>query len=51
MTCSTAPHALRAVSWLAVSAALALAACSPPAAKKAEAPPPRPASPAADTSS
>jgi polyisoprenoid-binding protein YceI len=32
------PHALRTASWLAVSAALALAACSPPAAKKTEAP-------------
>jgi polyisoprenoid-binding protein YceI len=47
MTCSTAPHALRAVSWLAVSAALGLAACSPPAAKKAEAPAAAPS--AADT--
>ena len=38
MTCSTVPHALRAVSGLALCAALGLAACSPPAAKKAEAP-------------
>jgi polyisoprenoid-binding protein YceI len=39
MTCSTIrPHTLRTASWLAVSAVLALAACSPPAAKKAEAP-------------
>jgi polyisoprenoid-binding protein YceI len=38
MICSTVPHALRAKSWLAVSAVLALAACSPPTAKKVEAP-------------
>jgi polyisoprenoid-binding protein YceI len=49
MTSSTVPHALRTVSWLAVSAALGLAACSPPAAKKAEAPAaPSAAAPAAD---
>jgi len=38
MTCSTVPHALRGASWLAVSAALALAACSPPTVKRTEAP-------------
>ncbi|KQY99075.1 hypothetical protein ASD21_03710 [Caulobacter sp. Root1455] len=39
MTYSTVPpHALRTASWLAASAVLALAACAPPAVKKAEAP-------------
>jgi polyisoprenoid-binding protein YceI len=49
MTCSTVrPHALRTASWLAVSAVLALAACSPPAAKKAETPAAAPTAAAPD---
>ncbi len=53
MTCSTVrPHARHAAAWLAAGvSALALAACSPPAAKKAETPAAAPRPPLRPTSS